>query len=260
MAEDDPIVSERRWHFPWLAAVLGALLVVIGAGSLLQLPSPPQPRTPLAREGPRVALRLAENRTGDPSGRLQEELALRDPTPLFLPTQWSSGQASLPLGVRREPGTSVGVFPPKLVFPDDGPAIAIPPPVSVPAGALAAVNAVERVPELRDLSRREQQRPPLPERRGRLVVSEAGTGRVTIAENVVIRPSPSGGSATLRDVFWAPLEMLVAVNPGGLVGQPAVIRTSGTESVDEWVLSFLMEPGRLGARLEPGFYRVLVGP
>jgi hypothetical protein len=244
--------SER---FPWWAALAGSTLVVAGGLALLRFPAPPDPRR--VEEGTRGgAMRIARvGEGGEQDARLQEELALQDPTPLFLPTRWNSGQANQ--AVQRDPPVVFSGFLPKLQFSNDDPDILIPAPGNVPAGPLEAVDLVERGPRLLELGRLPLEMPPVTPRLARLEVSHAGTGQVLIALNL----SGGGVEATaLRQELWAPIEVLIAVSPAGLVGRPALIASSGSERVDNWVLDYLRGSASLGARLPPGFYRVLLGP
>lgn len=250
--------SSAQPRFPWIAAIAGAALVVVAAASLLRLPSAPLPRGDLTPAAPAVSLDLARG-NAERGARLQEELELRDPAPLFLPSRWSSARAALPAGVLREPGTTVGVFPPKLVFGERGPEISFPAAAAVPADALTAVEAIERAPGFRQLSRRELQISPLRDRLARLVVSEAGgRGAPVIMED--LKPAGTDEETLLRRQLWSPIEALVAVTSAGLIGEPAVVSASGSEQVDDWAVAFLSGPARLGARLKPGFYRIVLGP
>jgi hypothetical protein len=242
-------------RFPWLAAAGGAALVVIGAVALLRLPAPPEP----AQTAERAALRFSQFGLPTDDIALTEELALQDPLPLFLPTQWNSGQADLRLGLRPVPTVRFTSFDPYLVF-DSGPAIQLFDPPPPPADALQA-SLVDRVPSVSGLSQTDAAHRPLPERLLHFQISTVGEGRV-VADVEARLSAEAGGEAggPLRQTFWAPLEALVAIDAAGLVGQPALVVTSGSEAVDRWVLDFLVRQAHLGARLAPGFYRVLVGP
>lgn len=246
----------RQLRFPWVAALAGATLVVVGGASLLQFPAPPDLRRSSDSDAGGPAMLILRVGDGEQDDRLKEELALQDPTPLFLPTSWSSGQVN-PL-VRQDPPAVFSPFEPGLFFTNDDPQIMLPAPAVAPGTPLEAVDLVERGPKLLELSRVPLELPPVPPRLAWLEVSRAGTGEVLFSMDV----SGAGESsvAVLRQEFWAPVEVLIAVSPAGLVGRPAVVTTSGSERVDNWALEFLAGPAALGARLPPGFYRVLLGP
>jgi hypothetical protein len=63
---------------------------------------------------------------------------------------------------------------------------------------------------------------------------------------------------------FVPMEYLVAISSAGVVGEPILMVGTEGEEMDEKVDSFfrtyLVKTFRLGLRLNPGRYRVLVGP
>ena len=69
---------------------------------------------------------------------------------------------------------------------------------------------------------------------------------------------------SLPRLDFAPVEYLVAVSSAGIVGDPILLVGSEGEAMDEKVdtffRSYLVKTFRLGERLNPGRYRVLVGP
>lgn len=241
-------------RFPWLAALLGATLVVVGGVTLLRFPNPPNPDLREARAAVTTPLRIV--RTGGDvvqDERLRAELALQDPTPLFLPTQWNSGQANP--AVRRDPPAVFSPYDPAL---QEERAMVLPVPAVVPEDALATVGVLERGPKFLELGRRPLDLQSVPGRWAKLEVSHAATGQVHLAEDLA-GPAPEAGTPS-RQEFWAPMELLLVVNPAGLVGRPAVVASSGSERVDNWAVEYLSGPAALGARLAPGFYRVVLGP
>jgi len=48
------------------------------------------------------------------------------------------------------------------------------------------------------------------------------------------------------------------VAPEGLVGLPSVSLSSGAEAIDAFFRDFLVRQFRIGERLAPGFYRVVI--
>jgi len=59
---------------------------------------------------------------------------------------------------------------------------------------------------------------------------------------------------------YAPLEFLVVISSAGMVGEPVLTTGSGWDDVDIFFRTYLVKTFRLGERLNPGRYRVLVGP
>lgn len=56
------------------------------------------------------------------------------------------------------------------------------------------------------------------------------------------------------------MEFLAVVSSAGLIADPVLVNGSGWEEVDNFFRSYLVKSFRLGERLNPGRYRVLVGP
>jgi hypothetical protein len=83
-----------------------------------------------------------------------------------------------------------------------------------------------------------------------------------INEQIIIAEALSGLILPRQD--FGPLEYLVAVSSAGIVGDPILMVSSQWDEVDEKVDAFfrayLVKSFRLGERLSPGRYRVLVGP
>jgi hypothetical protein len=48
---------------------------------------------------------------------------------------------------------------------------------------------------------------------------------------------------------WQPMEFLAAIEPGGLVGLPSLVASSGVEKVDQYFLDYLVKDWRVGERL-----------
>ena len=82
----------------WLPAVGAGLLVIVLSAALFR-PPPPPPAAPAAPRVPVVRLVRPPGNGPDSAagGDLSaEDAALNDPTPLFLPTRWSSAQKDVP--------------------------------------------------------------------------------------------------------------------------------------------------------------------
>lgn len=237
-------------RFPWVVAALVALGLVLGAVSLLQVPVEP---TPLAgRPPPKVELA----RTGDLEGErmLREEIALLDPRPLFLPTERNAGRAgALSDDGRREPGASFNDFAPQFNYNEEDVAISFPAGVTVPASAVAALRTEQGRDSMSSFGRRDAPLAALPRRLGFIEVVLAQTGRLALQDELPVSEGVPEGD-------WTPVELVAAVGPGGLIGLPVLTGSSGSEGIDAWLPSYLANRYRLGERLQPGFYRIRLGP
>ena len=56
------------------------------------------------------------------------------------------------------------------------------------------------------------------------------------------------------------MEFLAVVSSGGVIGELVLTSGSGWEDVDTFFQSYLVKTFCLGERLNPGRYRILVGP
>jgi hypothetical protein len=186
-----------------------------------------------------------------------EEMALLDPTPLFLPTPWNSGGAAGLPAAPREVGRAMEDFAPWLAFPARRATVSFEMPVEVPAGpreALAAGRG-DRVGRALALRRTDPVARPLEGRPGWLEVADTGSGERRFAGPLHLPP----GTAPVGDL-WRAVDFLVAVNRYGLVSYPTALNSSGSETVDAKLPGLLARDPRLLAGLAPGRYRITVGP
>lgn len=184
---------------------------------------------------------------------LKEEAQLRDPTPLFLPTEWNAAEASLPADFQREPGVQFQSYPARLTFGEadlnlDFPATVVPP--EHPAEALA-LDKPER--PMAGFGEAEPAVPVLPGRRAFVEVTASGNGRLMLAQALEGAQPPGDGS-------WQPLEFLVTVDATGLVRPPVLTSSSRVAAVDDYFQDYLGSVLHVGERLPPGFYRIAIGP
>jgi hypothetical protein len=98
----------------------------------------------------------------------------------------------------------------------------------------------------------DSQQSPLPERAGFLEI-RTFTGSKIMMQRVLM------GISIPRPDF-APLEFIVVVSSTGLVGDPVLAAGSGWEDVDAFFRAYLVKTFRVGQRLVPGSYRVVIGP
>jgi hypothetical protein len=226
----------------WLIAGAGALLAVALVLGLFSRISPPPPVTTQPRPVPAIGL----------DSGATDEAELLDPKPLFLPTRWNVQPHHLSVGVAREPETAFAAFVPKLLFDEDALGLSFPPVVAMPSRPVEALAVGIPPRPLLGFGRVDLAAEPLAARGGFAEVSAAGTGETVLAQALPEAAPPAGD--------WVPLEFLVAVNAMGLIGPPQLMHSSGSDAVDAYFRSFLVEKFRLGARLRPGFFRVCIGP
>jgi hypothetical protein len=182
---------------------------------------------------------------------LRERADLLDPTPLFFPTEWNYGQRALPERLLRQPGQVFGIFDPKLTVLDQGLKSygkeADPAPEK-----LADVLAQGNEAPFAGIGHVDVVLPPLPERDGYLEVRSFKDSKVIVGQSLKLTSLPR--------LDYAPLEFIVAVSAAGIVGEPVLASGSGWEEVDVFFRTYLVKTFRVGERLSPGHYRVLVGP
>lgn len=181
---------------------------------------------------------------------LQEKAKLLDPTPLFFPTEWNFGQQPLRLGPRRQLGQFFGSFPPKQTIDEQNIASYGAEAPVVPE-KLADVLAQGNEAPFAGMGRIDGTLTSLPVRTGYLQVSDLKSG-----DNIESKPL-TGLSLPRTD--FAPLEFLVVVEAAGLIGEPLLMTPSGWDDVDNFFRSYLVKSYRLGERLRPGRYRVVIG-
>jgi hypothetical protein len=210
---------------------------------------------PSAMTGQQPFVRLAGTGTGTRDQVLRERAELFDPTPLFFPTEWNFGQRPLREAMRRQPGEVFRSFPPNLEFGEKG----------IKAYGTEAVVAPERLADVlaqgneapfAGMGQIDVSRVALGARSSFLEVQAISDGKVVMAQAL--------NGISLPRMDFPPLEYLVAVSSAGVVGDPILMVGTEGEEIDEKVdavfRSYLVKSFRLGERLNPGRYRVLVGP
>ena len=258
--------STRAEHKRLAALVLVALVALVAGVSLIvrivRLPAPPQART--AQVDAASALNLARAGANQRGQILDEEARLFDPTPLFLPTPYTSSQVDNPAILRHEPGQSFPPMPPRFEYPDDSFAITIPNPLPVPAQPVDVLDYGRTPTPYAQFGRIEHPEKPLPSRMAQLEVVQMKTGRTVLAFPLA-QPATDTALA-LPESFatgkWEPLEFMVVLDVAGLVGAPTLVEGSGSSEVDDFFASYLVNNLRIGARREltAGFYILRVGP
>lgn len=244
----------RREQLSWAAYAASALIVVAAAAWFLRGP-PAIPKAD-APSGP-LAIQLARPGGGDQV--LRDEAILRDPRPLFLPTAFN---AALP-EPRREAGRALFELDRAAEEPGEADAALVRglPPVAMlngrPAGSATGTDALavgQGEVGAAGLGRGDRRVDPLPPRGGFLQVVSATNGTTVLVEALPPALSPAGGKV------WEPLELFAAVDAGGLAAPLAVVSSSTIDEVDVHFRRILDQVFRIGERLPPGFFRVVVGP
>jgi hypothetical protein len=237
---------------------LVAVGVLAAVMTLFRMPTVPV--APAPRFKPTVELPV-------PSNLQANDLAsFKDPTPLFLPTEWNS---SPPEPGRREPEGAFKGYGPIYAFSDNELQLNLPASIAVPAGPPNAL--VDNAPgnPLVGMGRTDATVAPLAPRWAFVEIIAAASGRRIWAQGLTAAsgvPPP----AALREGNWRPLEFLAAVDAAGLVGQLTPVARPEAAAADPFLQlqgeSLAMLEHQLaselwvGDRLPPGFYRILVGP
>lgn len=229
---------------------LGSLIACAGVGAWFWWARREMPAPVVAGKTTQPFVQLASAGVSQGDQVLRERAELMDPTPLFFPTEWNYGQRPLRQTSMRQPGQVFGSFDPLLPLSDRGigryGAEAAPVPEK-----LADVLLQGNEAPLAGLGEVDRQLAILPIRSGFLEVRDLSNGETIISQAF------SGVSPPRTD--FAPIEFLVVVGAAGLVGDPFVTSGSEWDEVDNFFRDYLVSSYRLGQRLRPGRYRVLVG-
>jgi len=200
------------------------------------------------RETPRAFVRVGGHTEGN---LLREQAVYSDPTPLFFPTEQNYGQGREVTALQRQPGEEFRTFPASYQFPEQKlPAYGVESDVA-PARAADMLSRGDLAP-FAGFGEAGRQLPALASRVGFIEVKSLMSGEI-------VRSQPLA-EVELPQREFAPVEFLVAVVPGGVIGEPLLTASSGSEQVDTFVRDYLVKALRIGAVLEPGKYAVSVGP
>jgi hypothetical protein len=176
---------------------------------------------------------------------------LRDPTPLFLPTRFNSSRIDY---VPSEPGGAFAGFQPKLSFAEAELDLRLPSSSAIPASPAEALAGDPPGAPFLGFGRREAVVQPLSRRTAYVEIHEAGSGRTVFGQAVTDTHPPASS------LPWQPMEFMAAVDAAGLVGPLVPTARSGVDDVDSYFGRYLADSLRVGQRLAPGFYRIIVGP
>jgi len=248
------IEDRRRWG----VAVVVAVVVMTGFTLLVNLPlaDPPVASSPI-ESSTRPTVKIA--RPDETDALLKEEAELRDLRPMFLPTDRN---AALP-DPKLEPGRTVldGEGLKRGLADSDVQLGAELPPVATvggkPVAQAAPVDALEAegaAGGLLGFGRRARTSEPLPARGAFVEVTAMINGRNVRAESLPSEASPAS------DRPWSPLELIAVVDRAGLTSPLVVTEGSRVEEIDLHFKNYLTNSYRIGERLSPGIYRIVVAP
>lgn len=209
------------------------------------------PTAPVIASSPLSPLvRVVSADSATPDQVLRERAELLDPTPLFFPTEWNYGLQPERVASLGQLGQVFGSFEAKLTVGDQSmvpfrlEGTPVPEKLSdvLSQGSEASFDGMGQI---------DRQRSTLPVRAGHVEVRDLENGNLIISQSLTGISPPRGD--------FAPLEFLVTVSSGGMVGDPVLTTASEGEDVDNFFRDYLVRSYRLGERLLPGRYRVLVG-
>lgn len=228
-----------------------ALLVIAGVGAgVLQWNRARPLRTPATVPVLSPLVRVAGPEAATSDQVLRERAELLDPTPLFFPTDRNYNRQKLRVDQLRQPGQVFSSFEPKLSPAEQSMASFGMEGTPVPE-KLSDLLAQGSEASFAGMGRIDRQRSTLPIRAAFVEVRDLESGNLVISQ-------PLNGMDPPRADF-APVEFLVTVSSAGLVGEPVLTSGSEGEDTDNFFRDYLVQSYRLGERLRPGRYRVVIG-
>ena len=244
-------MSATREVVPWAILSVVVAAVMVGAVGLVRVGDWEIPLR-VSEPSNRVGVILTDSRIGEQEAGLRGELVLKDPTPLFLPHKWNSGQVDERGEGILSPGTSFTAIEPKLIFPEAANDIEIPDGVDVPLTALSAIERIDQAAGHGELTRWDGDIRLLSNRRG---YSEVMT---TDGSKMLYQRVLDDNMVPFQ--VRAPVEALLAINEAGVWVRPTVIETPEGVSVNFEEINSTLKALQLESILGPGIYRILLGP
>jgi hypothetical protein len=240
----------------WAVAVSGATSVIVLLVWIFRLPVEMHKQSVAVTPTANVVLIEQDSA----AAALIEQAVMQDTTPLFLPTERNARVSDLP---RREPGKRfLDNDSLKLRFGDAGLRLlqALPPTVTLNGKTPGAASPEDALgtggfrQSVLGFGRMDVKITFLPSRGGFIEIMATASGGLVLAEQL------PGNAAPPTDKEWQPMEFLAAIDEAGLVAPLVLTEGSRVEEVDTYFRKFLSRTFRIGARLPPGFYRVIIGP
>ncbi|MBI2511595.1 MAG: hypothetical protein HYV96_06425 [Opitutae bacterium] len=232
--------------------VLSAILVIVLAGAGWWLWSERMTAKPdaTAARRPEPFVQIANSGGTGVNRVLQERAEFFDPSPMFLPTARNAGHDALPSRLVAQPGQIFADFAAKWNVAE----------ANLPSYGADVVAAAEG---LVDVMARANEAPfaGFGESGGatRRVEARAAFIEVKSMRGSSLISQALAGAAVPREDF-APLEFLATISAAGLTGEPLLVSGSGADEVDNFFRDYLARTFRLGERLAPGVYRIVIGP
>ena len=238
------IEVKRRVWIALLFALTSIVFWWLWNGSKIPVTSVTPPPT-------QPAVRLAATHTGVGDNILRERAEYLDSTPLFFPTEWNFGQGALKEGIKPQPGQIFGFVEAKYVFGDQNLKLSEAQPIDV-VGRLAEVVRAGNEAPFAGIGTKENQLVILSKRAGFLEITNLRDGKLILSQALADIPGVHAD--------FVPLEFLVTVGASGLISEPVLMTGSGREEMELFLLTYLAKSFRVGERLAPGMYRILIGP
>ena len=200
---------------------------------------------------PGAFVRIAGEGQGISDKLMEERAEYFDPTPLFLPTAKNFQQRALPARVVKQPGQVFRDFDPKTNFAES----ALPDYGAVDeatGNSLPEVLGSGNVAPFAGFGRVDPVLQPLARRGCCIEIKSLKDGVLSVFESL--------NDPDLPQVENGPVEFIVGITSAGLLGDPVVVSGSGKDEVDAKLKDYLVSVYRIGERLLPGRYEVLIGP
>jgi len=215
-------------------------MLMLGFLMLLGIPATPE-KSGFSAPTTRPAVRLKQV--------IADEAALLDKTPLFLPTVWNT--AVKEIGLPKSGGVFAD-FPAKHAF-DVGDINSLSPNINADLGKIEILDLAPGGSVFMGLGR--QEKPEIVRKRpgARIEVFDARFGRKFWSADLATSPIP-------KSVIWQPFEFMAMVDPAGLVGPLVTTSPAGSDEVETILQKHLTQILKVGVRLDPGVYRIVLGP
>lgn len=245
--------ANRPWRSKrvWVAGIAIAA-AVHGVGLLLFHPRSEWGEPSSDHHGSRIML-VGPGFLEEGNDSLWEYALLRDSEPLFLPTRWNNSQALPAPALYRRPADLFAPYSPKWSYAEND--FGLREEVfQTPVRTAMETYRQWQDPVLTTFGHRDVGVPVLPPRQARLAFT-LPTGEVLRIADVRMEETPSE-----LNQLWLPAEFTLQVGNIGLIGEPVLVLSSGSEAVDRFLRGALRRE-LLDQGLPPsGYYRILAGP
>lgn len=242
MRSEKITVKRRVW------VTLACAVGVTGVWGVWTRARPPAVTVMAPAQQPFIRITGAGATTEDQA--LRERAEFMDPTPLFFPTEWNYGQRPLAPRNLKQPGQVFSSFGPQLPLSEKGIELYGVEPAPGPEKLVDVLVQGNEAP-LAGMGQIDTKSSTLPVRSGFLEIRGYNN------PDVIISYQLSGINPPGTDI--APVEFMAVVGSAGLIAEPFLTSGSGWDEVDNFFRNYLVKTYRLGERLPPGRYRIVVG-